>query len=224
MRRIVLHMVLSILALILLASKSCESDPGIDQEAGSYNEEEYILRSIKSEFETAYLTDEKLRVYNETGRQRMQDLTEYLSLYASRDMDSSFKPQIKNMIFNLFYDSTALVQLNFLQEVNKTGTNENLSVFLQEIENTKYQSVLFSSSDLRIVDPLHLEKDGRCTGILDCHIRISGIMNHDTVMLYQGRKQVDIIAVVAEKHFGDDKSLNIWQVFLDQVREHDAAI
>lgn len=224
MKRMVLHTVLSILALILLASRSCDSDPAFNPESGPQTEEEYDLRSMKSEFETPYLTDEKLEVFNETGRQKMQDLNEYLSLYASMDTDSSFKAQIKDMIFRLFYDSSAVVQLALPQDAGKKIPDQSLAGLLRGIEDTGFQSLLFNSSDLGIDEPLHFENEGRYEGMLDCSIRISGITEKDTVLLYQGLKQIDIVAIRTEKQFGPVNRVKVWQVFLDRIYEQGEAI
>lgn len=224
MKRKVLHTVLSIFALVLLASRSCESDPVFNPESGQQAEEEYDLRSMKSEFETPYLTDEKLVVFNETGRQKMQDLSEYLSLYASRDTDSSFKAQIKDMIFRLFYDSSAVVQLALTQSKTRNDLNENLAGILQELDSSPYQSVMITPSNLKIMEPLHLEKEGRYAGTLDCSIRISGIAENDTTLLYQGLKQIDIVAIRTEKQFGNANRVKVWQVFLDRIHEQGETI
>lgn len=219
-----MYMALSILALILLTSKSCNSDADFDPEARSVAEQEYTLKSIRSEFETAYISDERLVLFNETAKQKMHDLADYLSLYASTHTDSLFKQQIKDVIFRLFNDSSAMVQFFPPHDESKNSTNNDLKTFLEDLDRLPYQSIMIDPSDLKVLESLHYETEGRYSGMLGCKMHISGITDHDTTSLYQGQKEIEIIAVLTEKQFGKENNLKVWQVFLHQIHDQGAAI
>jgi hypothetical protein len=213
----IIYIVVLFIGFIILTSKSCEPDMNIDQEARLKAEQDTILKEIRNDFEAEYLFEDKLMAYGEKAKQKILDFADYLSLYSRKDVDTLFKQQIKEMIYRLFYNENTIVQL-YINPTNSNGVDEhNLNILLGNIDSSKYQSIEFLISDLRIIEPLHLDSIERYTGKLGCKFRITGITKTDTILLYNKSNRVKIITTRTKKEFGDETSLLIWQVFLFEI-------
>jgi hypothetical protein len=213
----IIYIVVLFIGFIILTSKSCEPDMNIDQEARLKAEQDTILKEIRNDFEAEYLFEDKLMAYGEKAKQKILDFADYLSLYSRKDVDTLFKHQIKKMIHRLFYNDNAIVQLSINPTNNNRFDEHNLNGLLGNIDSSKYQKIEFQISDLKIVEPLHLDSIDWYTGRLGCNFLITGITENDTILLYYKSDRVKIITTRIKKEFGDETSLLIWQVFLFEI-------
>jgi hypothetical protein len=188
-----------------------------DEEARQKEKQNLIKKEIKDDFESEYLFEDRLMVYGERAKQKLVDFTDYLNLYSCKDLDTLFKQQVRDMIYRLFYDKEAVVQLSVVPGNGTGHTQKNLTELLNSIEKSTYREIEFRITDLKIVEPLSLESIDRYTGKIGCGFRISGITEKDTTLLYEEAKRVKIITTRTSKQFGADTALLIWQVFLDEV-------
>lgn len=214
MTRKIIYILLLTTGLFVLTSKSCEPDIDMDEEARLKAEQESTLKEIKNEFESEYLFEDRLMAYGEKAKQKLVDFTDYLSLYSGKDLDTLFRQQVKDMIYKLFYEKDAMIQLSVVLADNTGDKENNLTGLLSGIEASNYQSIGFAISDQKIIEPLHLESTERYTGKIGCCFRISGITEKDTTLLSETINQVKMIATRISKQFGDETSLQVWQVFL----------
>ena len=214
MTRKIICILLLTTGLFVLTSKSCEPDIDMDEEARLKAEQESTLKEIKNEFESEYLFEDRLMAYGEKAKQKLVDFTDYLSLYSGKDLDTLFRQQVKDMIYKLFYEKDAMIQLSVVLADNTGDKENNLTGLLSGIEASNYQSIGFAISDQKIIEPLHLESTERYTGKIGCCFRISGITEKDTTLLSETINQVKMIATRISKQFGDETSLQVWQVFL----------
>ncbi|HJX70796.1 MAG TPA: hypothetical protein VJ346_02555 [Bacteroidales bacterium] len=214
MTRKIIYILLLTTGLFVLTSKSCEPDIDMDEEARLKAEQESTLKEIKNEFESEYLFEDRLMAYGEKAKQKLVDFTDYLSLYSGKDLDTLFRQQVKDMIYKLFYEKDAMIQLSVVLADNTGDKENNLTGLLSGIEASNYQSIGFAISDQKIIEPLHLESTERYTGKIGCCFWISGITEKDTTLLSETINQVKMIATRISKQFGDETSLQVWQVFL----------
>jgi len=214
MTRKIIYILLLTTGLFVLTSKSCEPDIDMDEEARLKAEQESTLKEIKNEFESEYLFEDRLMAYGEKAKQKLVDFTDYLSLYSGKDLDTLFRQQVKDMIYKLFYEKDAMIQLSVVLADNTGDKENNLTGLLSGIEASNYQSIGFAISGQKIIEPLHLESTERYTGKIGCCFRISGITEKDTTLLSETINQVKMIATRISKQFGDETSLQVWQVFL----------
>ena len=217
MTRKVVHISLAIIGFIVLTSKSCEPDVGIDQAIEMKAKQDSTLKELKNEFESAYLFEDKLLVYGEKAKQKLLDFADYLSMYSNKNIDTLFKQQIREMIYRLFYNDDAIIRLSVVPTKSTGNINYHLTNLLCSIDTSEYTSIEFVIANLKIVEPLHLESAERYIGKLGCRFRITGITENDTILLYETSNQVKIITTRTSKQFGTDTSLLVWQVFLVEV-------
>jgi hypothetical protein len=203
--------------VFMLTSKSCEPDVHTDQEARLKVEQETTLKEIKNEFESEYLFEDRLLAYGKKAKQKLLDFADYLSLYSGKNIDTVFKQQVRDMIYKLFYCKDAIVQLSVVPTDRAGNKKNNLTDLFNSIDASPYKSIVFVISDLKTIEPLHLESVERYTGKIGCCFSISGITENDTTLLYQTFNHVKIITTRTSKQFGADTSLLIWQVFLAEV-------
>src|SRR4030042_6635234 len=212
MNRKIIYILLIAIGYIILTSKSCGSDMVNDEEARQKEKQDLIKKEIKDDFESEYLFEDRLMAYGEKAKQKLVDFADYLSLYSNKDLDTLFRQQVKDMIFKLFYEKDAMIQLPVILADNAAYKENNLNGLLSGIGALNYQSIEFAISDLKIIEPLHLESTERYTGKIGCCFRISGITEKDTTLLSETINQVKMIATRISKQFGDETSLQVWQV------------
>ena len=217
MNRTIFYIALIAFGYIILTSKSCGSDMDMDEEARLQEDQNIMLREMKSDFESEYLLEDRLVAYGEKAKQKLVDFTDYLNLYSSKDLEPLFKKQVRDMIFRLFYDKNAAVNLTVVPDNRKGNKDNSLTGLLNSIDTSAYKKIEFIITDLKIIEPLRMENTDRYAGKIGCGFRISGISENDTILLYEQHNQVRIITARTAKQFGTDTALLIWQVFLNEV-------
>jgi hypothetical protein len=213
----IIHISMLFIGFIILTSKSCEPDADTFPEARLKVKQDNTFKEIKNEFASEYLLENQLIAYGEKGKQKLFDFADYLCLYSAKNTDTLFRQQVKEMIYRLFYNKDAHIQLSVDNMHNPRRIKGNLHYLLNRINASKFKSLAFVISDLRTLAPLHREGIDKYTGEIECTFIISGISNNDTTLLNKTNIRVKIITTRTSKQFGTDKPLLVWQVFLDEV-------
>src|SRR4030042_7120601 len=180
MNRKIIYILLIAIGYIILTSKSCGSDMVNDEEARQKEKQDLIKKEIKDDFESEYLFEDRLMAYGEKAKQKLVDFTDYLNLYSCKDLDTLFKQQVRDMIYRLFYDKDAVVQLTVVPGDRTCNKKKNLTELLHCIDTSPYETIEFSITDLKTLEPLYLDSVDRYAGIIGCGFRISGITEKDT--------------------------------------------
>lgn len=216
MTRRIIHITLIVTGYFLLTAKSCAPDTDSYREAMLMAEKDSILGSLREDFESDYLLENSLQVYHEKARQKLLDLADYLSLYADKELDTLFKQQVKSMIIRFFNSGDVAVQLPLTSACPENKENHLLNL-LECIDSANYKQVRFAVTDPAILEPLQLENSEHYKGLLGCRFRISGITEHDTVLLADTNTRVEIMATRISKHFGAEETMRVWQVSLADI-------
>lgn len=209
-----IHIILIIIGFFLLTSKTCEPEAGIGPE-NLETKQDILQHEIESEFESDYLDEGKLIAFGEKAGQKLTDFADYLSLYSVRQTDTLFKQQVKDMIYRLFYKKDNHIQLSSANEI--TNYHPSLAGVFNYIDASAYESLRFHISDHRLFIPLHQDSMAQYTGKLNSYISIAAVQGNDTVLISKNQILIKIILIRTHKQFGEEKSLNIWQVFLDDI-------
>src|SRR4030043_1043351 len=165
MTRKIIYILLLTTGLFVLTSKSCEPDIDMDEKARLKAEQESTLKEIKNEFESEYLFEDRLMAYGEKAKQKLVDFTDYLNLYSCKDLDTLFKQQVRDMIYRLFYDKDAVVQLTVVPGDRTCNKKKNLTELLHCIDTSPYETIEFNITDLKTLEPLYLDSVDRYAGI-----------------------------------------------------------
>jgi hypothetical protein len=117
----------------------------------------------------------------------------------------------------MFYQKDVVVQLSVTLANLHPDHRVYLADLLTRIDASDYDSMTFMVSDLKTIEPLHLENAGEYAGTLGCRFRISGIIENDTFLLNESLTRVKIKTTRTRKSFGTEKSMLVWQAFLVEV-------
>jgi len=200
-----------------MTSKSCEPDVAIDRPISQETQQVFMQQEVKNEFESDILYEDRLMVFGERARQKMLDFVDYLNLYAYKHTDTLLKLQVKDIVYRLFYEQDARIQLSSVNKNARVSYPPNLDGLFDYINASPYESIRFAISELNISEPLHPDSDEKYTGKLHCSISISGIAGNDTILISRNNIQVKNLVTLTNKQFGENKSLIIWQVFLAEI-------
>jgi hypothetical protein len=211
----IIYIVLLIAGFILLSSRSCVPDTDMDQEEGLKAQQDAIRVKMQEDFGSPYLFEDQLMVYGEKARQKLLDFADYLSLYSGKNLDTLFKLQVRDMLYTLFCEPDPLVRLSLIP--GETSGKRYLSNLIGSINASDYQSIIFTVSDLKTHEFFQWESNERYTGSLYCHFGITGVADHDTILLYNQCNRVKTVLVQTSKNFGEDQSMLVWQVFLTEI-------
>lgn len=208
------HIILIITGFFLLTSKTCEPETGMDFE-NPETKQAVLQHEIESEFESAYLVEGKLIAFGEKAGQKLTDFADYLSLYSDRQTDTLFKQQVKDMIYRLFYKKNNHIHLSLENDI--INYQPSLAGVLNYLDASSYESLRFHISDHILYIPLHLDSLAQYTGKLKSDISIIAVKGKDTVLISKYQILTKIKLIQTTKQFGEEKSLTIWQVFLDDI-------
>lgn len=209
-----IHIILFMVGFFLLTSKTCEPEAVMGPEKTELKQD-VLQHEIESEFESDYLVEGKLIAFGEKAGQKLADFADYLSLYSDRQTDTLFKQQVKDMIYRLFYKKDNHIHLSFANDIS--NYLPNLAGVFNYIDASAYESLRFHVSEQRLFIPLHLDSMSHYTGKLNSYLSIAAIQGNDTILISQNQIMIKIILIRTQKQFGEEKSLNIWQVFLDDI-------
>jgi hypothetical protein len=213
MREIILAIAL-ILGYLLFTAKSCEPETLPDQDLSSEYQHNLQIQEAQTAFTAEYITADRLWVFEECARLKLNNLVDYLNLYAGKEIDTLFRQQALAAIGRLFRTNEDLNHFfrSFTREFN--GDISSCTGFSGYRERTGFESLQFSISNVRVVKPLQPDRNGAYSGEIECALRISGIHTADTVLISDRDTRMKIIAARTSKPFGDDHTLLVWQVFL----------
>jgi hypothetical protein len=209
-----IHIIPIIIGFFLLTSKTCEPE-GVLGPENLETKQDILQHEIESEFESDYLVEGKLIAFGEKAGQKLTDLADYLSLYSDKQTDTLFKRQIKDMIYRLFYKEDNHIQLSLTNEIS--NYQSNLAGVFNYMDASAYESLRFLISDHRLFIPLHQDSIAQYTGKLNSIISIAGIKGNDTLVICKNHILIKIILIRTTKQFGEENSLTVWQVFLDDI-------
>jgi len=212
--RIYLVIFFGILAYLLLGSRSCGPDDGEDS-VSALAKLEQTKDSIRSGFESADLSPETLKAFEMSASRKLTDLADYFRIYSDKSVDITFKNQARQMIIELFADSTMMINRK-ITEAGKQG-NVSLTDFLdrQVAEKEFTGAPVFDSISVS----RHLTRTGesRYSGSLSFVRTISVHSPEGQELKNRTRLSAGFCAMKKNKSFGKD-TLMIWSVFLGEIK------
>jgi hypothetical protein len=203
----------AILAYLALSSKSCSSD---EKEDAANKEAEVVKTraSIRNEFESEDLSRKSLRAFEAKAKQDLKDLSDYLHIYSDKQLDESFKNQVRGMIMEMFISDTIRIsnRLSGQTELKNISLFEFLTLDLAP----NFISMDFIFDSIRVTAPLHKTDDLKYKGCLSFSRRLKAISASDTVFTSPARMEADMFVSKVFKPFGTD-TLLVWNVFLGDI-------
>ncbi len=215
-----IHIALIALGFTLWGAPTCqEQDPWeyaqvqqneeiiLDEET-VVNARKDIIEEIEKEFEASELQEDQLLAFEERGKDKLQDLADYLNILSNKDFDVSFRNQARKMIMVQFIEESQVdSELLGLPD----DPDYNLFDFLNKINNMEYGETRFVVNEIRITDSLEISDSGAYSGSISFSRKVFGKTGQDSLLISSGDDKIDIILQRAQKVFGND-TLNVWGV------------
>ncbi|MDX2442785.1 MAG: hypothetical protein QNK30_03185 [Bacteroidales bacterium] len=215
-----IHIALIVLGFTLWGAPTCqEPDPWeyaqvqqneeiiLDEET-VVNARKDIIEEIEKEFEASALQEDQLLAFEERGKDKLQDLADYLNILSNKDFDVSFRNQARKMIMVQFIEESQVdSELLGLPD----DPDYNLFDFLDEINTMEYGETRFVVNEIRITDSLEISESGVYSGSISFSRKVFGKTGQDSLLISSGDDKIDIILQRAQKVFGND-TLNVWGV------------
>lgn len=216
-----IHIAFILSWMIILGSPTCE-DPGyeaeyVKEEVSSTNKQfvtqtsENLKRSIESDFEASDLTQQKRNAFEERAKQKLLDFAEYLTLFASKELDTIFRYQAWQMIPNLFVNEE--IETNIKLTGHDPEGSYPLPDLRERIQISDFSSIRLEIENISVTDPSKSIKEGEYKGSLGFTRHVWGIEPFDTILISSVEGYMDFYIKKVVKHFGND-SLQVWNVFL----------
>jgi hypothetical protein len=199
---------------ILLTAKGCE--PENEPASKGAAKEEVLIRRWEAAFDTASLGTGQQLALTEQGVHKLEDFMDYLKLVGNKNLDAAFRAQAKTTAGSLFH--SGLVYIGLPVSNITAAKPKSLPEFFTELELSPYSSVNYVISNATAEKPLFRSTDTLYTGSVKGWLLVSGISEKDSVVIYQGQVNAEIMAMRSPKKFGNKKTRHVWQVFLGNIR------
>jgi len=216
-----IHIAFILAGMIILGSPTCE-DPGneaeyVKEEVSSTDKDyvtqtsETLKQSIESDFEASDLTQQKRHAFEERAKQKVLDFAEYLTLFASKELDTAFRYQAWQMISDLFVNEGVKTNI----EINGHDPEGPfpLSDLREEIQRSDFSSIIVKIENISVTEPSKSIIEGEYKGSMGYTRHVWGIESFDTILISSAEGCMDFYVRKVVKHFGKD-SLQVWNVFL----------
>jgi hypothetical protein len=205
MKRI-LNILSFLLLLIILTAETC-SDSTV--EVTREDRLSGVFRNIEDEFVNEELTAETLKAFEKRAVQKLNDLTDYLNIYADTCLSEEFRFQAREMVLGAFNSEmdlqTYFKSLDFIEDttIKILNLSEEEGVFITEIDS------------VNTVDYFHKTILGY-SGTLQFSQKIVRVTLTDRVVVKTFNSVLEIIISKNKKQFGDNFQ-DVWEVNLGEI-------
>jgi len=169
-----------------------------------------MFQDIEDNFVNEELTYETLSAFEKRATQKVEDLADYLNIYADKNLSEEFRLRSREMTLGVFNS-----------EINLQKYFESLDF----IEDTTSKILFFSDEEgdflteidsVRITDFFHKKTMLTYTGNLQFSQKILRLSLADTVVVSALNRDLEIIISKNKKQFGDSFQ-KVWEVTLGRI-------
>ncbi len=195
--------------LFLLTAEDCANR---NVEATREEKLSGMFQDIENEFVNEELDYISLNAFEIRAIQKVNDLADYLNIYADTSLSEKFRLQAREMVSGTFNSEmdlqTYFTSLGFIEDT----TNKVLYLSVEEgVFITEIDSV-------NTIDFFHKNNYSSYIGKLQFSQNIVRITSTDTVVVNTFKFHLEIIVSKSEKEFGNI-SQNVWEVNLGEIRD-----
>jgi len=199
-----------LMLLVLLTAENC-GGPGESYKAELKEKQisdEY--QNIENEFIKDELSIEDLNAFEIRAVQKLNDIADYINIYADTSISLQFRKQANQMIWENFFEKNDVK--NFYKNLEILDDTLNTTLFYLKygrLFETEFNSIEISN---------HFQKESglEYSGEIQFNQRISLLNQADTVVINFPRR-ISMLAVKTEKNFGN-KTQEVWDVYLGESR------
>jgi hypothetical protein len=199
-----------IIVYLFFCGKSCQEDQE-DLVMKQVKEAEILKENIRQEFGADYLTEESRYATELAAMQKVNDLADYIEIYADASLDAVFRQKAGEMIRDIFVSED--VHMSFGPYRNKRIKYMTVRKFLDKGFGAGITSAEVFYDSVRIEIPLSRSKPEKYEGTIWALQKITLFNASDTLASDEARITISIQASQKTKIFGKD-TLKTWAVNL----------
>jgi hypothetical protein len=203
---------LSLTALLLFSSKSCETPENNKEDETTL---ESTMDSINKTFLAENLSDQTLQAFEMKAEQKLTDFGDYLQIYSDKSLDEAFRTHVRQMIRELFISDSVRINIRITKDKNEKDLTIN--EFLGILSSGDDHSIRIFFDSIEVNNPLQRTGVIKYAGSLKFIQRYEVSPSINPAITGSVCRKVDIFAVKGGKQFGGD-TLQIWQVYLGSIR------
>lgn len=199
-----------LMLLVLLTAETC-SDGNVE-----VTREERLsgmFQNIEDEFVNEELRPETLNAFEIRALQKLNDLTDYLNIYANPDLDKQFRMQAKQMVRESFYSEFDIQ--NFYMELELVEDTTIQILYNSSFKNKGFYKTEFDS--IIISQNFQRQTFSQYKGELQFLQKEFRITRTDSILIRTTIRYSGIIAQKTEKEFGSEIQ-PVWEVFLGEIK------
>lgn len=210
-----LKILLFVLVYFIVCAKSCVDDKSrTDWEV---KHAEIARDSILVGFEAAYLSEDARTAAEITAIHKLEDLSDYLEIYANVSMDSIFRAKAGEMISGIFISDDCKLSFGVLKQ--KKIKSISLEKFMENgLEEDMLRSRLIFDS-IRVLEPLQKADQEMYSGKLSAFQTIIKFYSADSVIYPSEPVTIQFISSKTMKILGQD-TLKVWEVKLGDLMKN----
>ncbi len=170
-----------------------------------------MFQDIENDFVNEELTYETLHAFEKRAIQKLNDLADYLNIYADTNLSEEFRLQAREIILGSFNSEmdlqTYFKSLGFIEDTENTilYLSKDEGVFITEIDS------------VNTVDFFHKNNYSSYIGKLQFSQNIVRVTSTDTVVAKTFNCNLEITISKNKKQFGDNFQ-NVWEVNLGEIK------
>jgi hypothetical protein len=203
--------------ILILIYLVCSARTCTEESSTSGKKEEQLLEaaidSIRNDTENRAPDYMQLRAFEETARQKLSDLADYLKIASDTSLDIAFRRQAADMAKRLFFSQNPVIR-NW-SAAYKSSDLKTLTDLLNQSLEKGFDSWLIPSQTV-VSKELAPVNDSVYSGRLNFRQNLFFANGRKPSADVPGVIEIDIFVIKRLKVFGNEK-LNIWNVYLGDI-------
>ncbi|MBP6872898.1 MAG: hypothetical protein KBC43_12885 [Bacteroidales bacterium] len=194
------NILIIIVVYMIFCGKSCDDDgERINRQS---HQASLAKDSILHDFETDFLTEEARYASGVNAMQKLNDLADYMEIYADRSLEPAFREKAGDMINKMFRSPDNHL---FLGPVRKEKmTQITLEEFLEKGFGDEFIRVRINFDSVKVIEPLVLKGERNYSGKMSAYQSMIGFTANDSLILPARRVTIDFFSTRQVKTFGSD--------------------
>lgn len=194
------NILIIIVVYMIFCGKSCEDDSKrINRQS---HRASLAKDSIRHDFETDLLTEEARYASGVNAMQKLNDLADYMEIYADRSLEPAFREKAGEMIKKMFRSPDNHL---FLGPVRKEKMAQiTLEEFLKKGFGDDYIRVKINFDSVKVIEPLVISGERNYSGKMSAYQSVIGFTVTDSLLIPVRPVIIDFFSTSQAKLFGRD--------------------
>ncbi len=201
-----------IILYLVCSARTCTGD----DEAAAKREEQNIMSltdSVKHVFMSDSLTDQLLRAYEITAKEKLNSFADYMKIISDTTLDFRFRQHAGELVRDLFVPGEIeLKNWSILYPEPNLNTLELLLAY----SLTEGISYWIQPGKINVTNPFTRQNDSIFTGALSFYQNLFLFSNVDTSDMGSRELLIDVYIIRKVKAFGNEQ-LRVWEVYLGDI-------